>query len=705
MVKMKRNSSACNVLCVALVALALTGYILTCMYIHLDSDADEATILAKLALGEISSNINASVDPCDDFYEFACGSFSQKYHLLNNKSEFNYYSIHLDQMYHQTVENLESDQFTSNETIEPLKYIKQIWDSCVHDNSSTSQVMTYMTEYFNELDKLDSWQSKFVKLTQDGYNVLFTVKTATHPSEVSEAAISSPEVAFSDVKSVEDVGPLLGYYSGLIDLFKIDISATARFQLAQVVVDFENVLRSITSSPREKAKDPPVLVVSMNEINSYTKMRWHRFLDEIFKVSEQPISRSFDFAIVEDIKYIKGFAKAIEGKDEAFLSDYMKLVVLHQSCFFLGRECRETHFQMAKGLKKIESEEEHVRRGCFDALKINLEPLLFKAYDPVWDDFETTEVENMTQLFVKEFKNLVSNFTWMDQDTKDGVIDPIEDVEYRLGVQAPSFLKSQLEVKAKYWDAPYFLEPEQIKVFDYFTSLLKYNRKKNYHILERNARSSWPVSLFSALPHLDHLKKHFYIPDFSINGPFSSPELPDQVRFGFLGSLLAHEITHSFDGLANKFAVASWRKLWSSWTKEKFEGKMKCLVDVYSRQNANWPSGKINGNSTLNENLADLIGLNMAFEIFKNRSQPEPAKVPLPEAIQDMDDDRLFFLSYANVHCSNDVNQVPVELDLGIRSPRKFRVNVPLAQSEKFAQAFKCKPGSKMNPVEKCSFI
>lgn len=76
----------------------------------------------------------------------------------------------------------------------------------------------------------------------------------------------------------------------------------------------------------------------------------------------------------------------------------------------------------------------------------------------------------------------------------------------------------------------------------------------------------------------------------------------------------------------------------------------------------------------------------------------------MPSLLTDLTPEQLFFLSFANAHCSNDhPDLVSAELKLGMRPPKKYRVNVPLAHTEKFAQAFKCKAGSKMNPVKKCT--
>ena len=175
-----------------------------------------------------------------------------------------------------------------------------------------------------------------------------------------------------------------------------------------------------------------------------------------------------------------------------------------------------------------------------------------------------------------------------------------------------------------------------------------------------------------------------------------------------LGSLLAHEFTHQIIGLTDKFYNGKSADYWTPETKKSFKRKMNCLVDAYEKEDIQIIGKKfkerINGTSTLHENFADLWALNLAYKGLKNTtSQEEPYEYP--ESVKKFTPEQLFFLSYANVHCSSDSGKVANDLYLGVHSPRKYRVNVPLKHMPEFAQAFQCKAGSKMNPKDKCSFV
>ena len=259
-------------------------------------------------------------------------------------------------------------------------------------------------------------------------------------------------------------------------------------------------------------------------------------------------------------------------------------------------------------------------------------------------------------------------------------------------------------VSLDYLEGQHINSTDKVDIFDYFRGLIEFREKKQSSIIA-NLRLE-PHSLFATHPSWSEPNERLYVPFFFMKGLFNADDLLDQIRFGFYGSLLTHEMTHQFDALAANFTekyTFSKKSIWSKDSRENFDKQMQCLIDAYDGQQVG--SGKINGTFTLDENLADLIGVNAAFESWKNNTSSRLFNASeIPDPLKDLMDERLFFLAYANSHCSRDAEQMPVELQLGLKTPHKLRVNLPLAHSDHFAQAFKCAPGSKMNPAKKCPF-
>jgi predicted metalloendopeptidase len=106
----------------------------------------------------------------------------------------------------------------------------------------------------------------------------------------------------------------------------------------------------------------------------------------------------------------------------------------------------------------------------------------------------------------------------------------------------------------------------------------------------------------------------------------------------------------------------------------------------------------VNGKLTLGENIADLGGVKLALKALKTKaaSLPPPAKGELtPE--------QEYFLGFAQGWCGKLRDEaLRHQVATNPHSPPSFRVNGPVSNLPEFAQAFSCKPDSKMVRKEKC---
>lgn len=111
---------------------------------------------------------------------------------------------------------------------------------------------------------------------------------------------------------------------------------------------------------------------------------------------------------------------------------------------------------------------------------------------------------------------------------------------------------------------------------------------------------------------------------------------------------------------------------------------------------------QLNSLRTQKENVADNVGVKAAYHAFvkwANESLPEKQLPAL-----DYSPRQMFWISMASAYCSK---YRPEYLESRViedtRSPNKWRVNGPVSNMMEFAADFKCLPGSRMNPVNKCS--
>ncbi|PFX13851.1 Endothelin-converting enzyme 1 [Stylophora pistillata] len=109
-----------------------------------------------------------------------------------------------------------------------------------------------------------------------------------------------------------------------------------------------------------------------------------------------------------------------------------------------------------------------------------------------------------------------------------------------------------------------------------------------------------------------------------------------------------------------------------------------------------------NGNQTLNENIADNGGLKLAFKAYKSLVAKEGTEGTLPGL--GLTEEQLFFIGFAQPWCSIYKKKAALlQLQTDSHTFPKYRIFGPLHNYDKFAEAYKCKAGSPMNPAKKCT--
>ena len=179
--------------------------------------------------------------------------------------------------------------------------------------------------------------------------------------------------------------------------------------------------------------------------------------------------------------------------------------------------------------------------------------------------------------------------------------------------------------------------------------------------------------------------------------PFFDRDSGAAANFGAIGSVMGHELTHAFDDEGRQFdGDGTLRNWWSAPVEAAFAERARCVVDQFSRQEP-LPGQHVDGALTLGENLANLGGLNLAFDAWKS-SGLEPARMAEFGGAQQ------FFIAYAQITQCTQLTTALLSTFLAAdpHAPPKIRVNGPLSQLESFAQAFNCPADAPMRVRPAC---
>jgi len=179
--------------------------------------------------------------------------------------------------------------------------------------------------------------------------------------------------------------------------------------------------------------------------------------------------------------------------------------------------------------------------------------------------------------------------------------------------------------------------------------------------------------------------------------PFFDKDADDAINYGAIGAVIGHEMTHGFDDQGAQYDKEGNLKNW--WTKEdeaRFKDKVKVVVNQYDKYTV-LDGLHVNGALTTGENMADIGGLAIAYQAFKNTPQGKGNTL-----IDGLTPDQRFFLAFAQVwRIKNRDETMRLRINVDPHSPEVARVNGPLSNMPEFYKAFNVKPGDKLYREEK----
>ncbi|XP_075527238.1 membrane metallo-endopeptidase-like 1 [Dermacentor variabilis] len=174
--------------------------------------------------------------------------------------------------------------------------------------------------------------------------------------------------------------------------------------------------------------------------------------------------------------------------------------------------------------------------------------------------------------------------------------------------------------------------------------------------------------------------------------PFYEFGLPKSVNFGSIGAVIAHEISHSFIGSGGYYdAKGRLQYWWTTQSAEKFKETAECIKMQYGRVFDDKANMTLDGVKTLEENIADSIGLNIAFKAYHNLLSECDRPAARLEGLEGFSGAQLFLLSYAMMWCEvTTPDQIRLKIQRMPQSPNKYRVNLPVRNLDAFPSPFNC---------------
>ncbi|XP_071839678.1 endothelin-converting enzyme 1-like isoform X2 [Apostichopus japonicus] len=280
------------------------------------------------------------------------------------------------------------------------------------------------------------------------------------------------------------------------------------------------------------------------------------------------------------------------------------------------------------------------------------------------------QVKNIYADFKEIYRNMVEDTDEIDIESKNTILEAIKKTELEMGILESMLDRKQLNDAYR-----------TVQIDDSFLkNILSLRSYKNLKPILAGYPSVFPR--FSAM--YDHLSLKVVLPLGSFLRPSLSQYDYRSILYSNVGISMAHELSHSVDNLAVAME-----------TKKVLQQRIDCLVSSLKEDIAKNDDVSIS-NITMyyKEARADLVSLEISYQAFKAQQQSQQ----LPYL--NLNADQTFFINFAQTMCGNMADRYLVTI---LYPPPKYRVDTSLRNLKGFADAFSCPVGSPMNPSKKCT--
>jgi predicted metalloendopeptidase len=215
---------------------------------------------------------------------------------------------------------------------------------------------------------------------------------------------------------------------------------------------------------------------------------------------------------------------------------------------------------------------------------------------------------------------------------------------------------------------------------------------ENRRLEQRVDRSEWAMTPQTINAYYNPLLNEIVFPAAILQAPFFDPDADAAVNYGAIGATIGHQLGDGFDSQGSSFdADGEQRGWWTAKDHAGFDARVNALVTQYNAY-CPLPGQCVNGRLTLNENIGDLGGLELAYAAYHLSLQGKPAPV-----IEGLSGDQRFFLAWAQSWKSKYRGDILASrLNSDPHAPAPLRINGPLRNIDAWYAAFDVHEGDKL---------
>ncbi len=641
------------------------------------------------AVGLEAETLDRRVDPCVDFYQFACGGWLARAELPPDASRWGRFA-EVDARNRVVLRQI-LDDARAPDGDPATRSLGAFYASCLDEAAIERAGLTGVQPLLDLAGQITDRASLGRAIAAfhrhgilAGFGIFIDADRADarlHALYVDAGGLGLPD---RDYYLSDELAPArTAYRRSLEQVFGLlGWSAAAARQGAADVLAIETALAHLTRSAVERRDDAamyhPMTVAELQASSS--GFDWSSYLTAIG-------NPGLDRVVVTTPAFTEGLDALMTSMRPAQWSAYLIAHLVLGTASALPRRFDDVQFELTRALTGVAERAPRWQR-CVDATAAAMPEALGQAFVARRLPGDARPRARATfAALVAALDASLAGLGWMSDATKRAARHKLSQLRFLVG-HPDRWPTTDVEVVAD----------------RYAANLLATNAVAVTRDAGRAGRAvdrdEWLMPAWKVSAYYNPSANQAALPAGILTPPFFGAERSIAANLGSLGMVVGHELTHGFDDTGAEYdaegRLANW---WQPADRAHFHAQTQCLAAQFSTFEA-LPGAFVNGALTNGENIADAGGVKLAFAAYRALR----ADATTVQRAEGFTEDQQFFIAMGQIWCMQDrPEETRRRLTNDPHAPPRLRVLGALRNFRAFAEAFQCAPGTPMNPPDICT--
>ncbi len=631
------------------------------------------------------SAMDTSLRPGDDFYNYVSGSWMKTAKIPADKPAWGSFYMLMEKTDEQCLSILddllqkEYPKGSEGEKIQTLykEYIS--WDKRNADGLKPLEL------YFQKIDaihSLNDLQNYLQEMTSKRANHICPIGVYADMKNSKMNAVYLGNFAlglgkdYYQKENPSNTEALAKYQDYVADIFKVLKDPLPQEKAKQIVAFEKNIAKYMLTSEEENNPNLSYNPVTTKELSTLVK---NLNLPELL----EKVGVHTDGVILTEIGLYKHYDTFINEKNLPLIKDYLRYKLVTLNSNFLTQELNDLTFNFYNKYLMGQQEQRPMNKRALELINGILGEAFGKLYvEKYFPEKAKDQMLTLIDYLKKSFAQHIKNVTWMGDTTKEKAMEKLHKFSVKVGYPD------------KWEDYSKLTMNPEVSLFENITQVGEWAFQKALDKVGKEVdKTKWVLPPQTVNAYYDPTNNEIIFPAGILQPPFFSFEADPAVNFGGIGGVIGHEMTHGFDVSGAEFdANGNLQNWWEPADKENFQKATEALAKQYDQYEP-VKGIFVNGTMTNVENIADLGGVNIAFDALQMYLKDHGSVGKISGFTQE----QRFFLAWASVWRTLSTDQyITNQVKVDPHSPDYLRAFAPLTNVDAWYKAFDVKEGDKL---------